>query len=108
MLEGPHSCALAADEAWGAEVPLSNGTRDGEDPDLKHQEDAPQQRDVGKGHKGRHPTLRLPHAAVHCNAFLTLTARLSEVPLACTRLCPFNPTGSMTSCKLVAEFGTQQ
>lgn len=41
MLEGPHGGSLIADEARRAEVPLSDGARDGENPDLKHQEDAP-------------------------------------------------------------------
>lgn len=65
MLEGPDGGALVADEAWWAEVPLGDGAGDGEDPDLKHQENAPQQSDIGEGHVRRHPSIRLPHAAVY-------------------------------------------
>lgn len=86
MLQGPDGAALAADEAWRAEVPLGNGARDGEHPDLKHKEDAPQQSDIGEGHVGGYPGFCFPHAAVHWSPFCILAAGgvPGQVPMTCS------------------------
>lgn len=55
MPEGAQGGALSVVQPWRGKVPLCNGAGDGEDPDLKHQEHAPQQGDIGEGDKGSNP-----------------------------------------------------
>ena len=55
MPEGTQGGALCVVQARWGKVPLCNGARDGEDPDLKHQEHTPQQGDIGEGDKGGDP-----------------------------------------------------